>query len=107
MNPYFVFTVQNVVLPLVITLGTLYFDQRWHAIQAYNHAYAKAVSLGVDSRRHPDKVTLEAMFMAQEAELEYVAENLKKDVNQVFRDLEADIADRLMEHAFRGKAANA
>ncbi len=101
MNPYVVFAVQNIVLPLVITLGTLYFDQRWHGIQAFNHAFARAVSLGADSQRHPEKVTLEALFMAAESELEYAAENINKDVNQVFKDLHAEIADELMEVAFR------
>ncbi len=105
--PFIAFFLSNIVMPVVISIVVLYFDQRWHGIQQYNHAYARAVSLGADSRRHPEKVTLEALFMAAEAELEYVADNMNKDVNQVFKELEADIADRLMESVFRGKSVNA
>jgi hypothetical protein len=96
--------VQNVILPLLLAYGVLKMDQYWHGKQEFNRAYARAVSLGVDSRKHPEKVTLEALFMASEAELEYATENIGRDVNQIFKELEEEISDELMEHVFRGRS---
>jgi hypothetical protein len=82
---------QNVILPLVITLSTLIIDRKWYGKQAYDRAFSRALSLGVDSKRHPEKVTLEALFMAAEAELEYDAEQMNKDYKIVEKELEDQI----------------
>lgn len=86
------FILQNIILPIVIAYGVLIIDQKWHAKQEYQRAFSRALSLGVDSKRHPEKVTLEALFMAAEAELEYAAEQLGKDYKKVVEpDLEHQI----------------
>ena len=81
------FLIQNILLPIIISWGVLVVDQKWHGKQEYNRAFSRALSLGVDSRRHPLKVTLEALFMAAQAELEYASEQIGKDYKKVEADL--------------------
>lgn len=91
MIPWVAFAIQNVLLPLGISYGVLVVDQLWHGKVEFNRAFARSVSLGVDSKKHPDKVTLEALFIASEAELEYACGLVNKDFNKVKVDVAWEI----------------
>lgn len=103
LDPQGIFLIQNIVLPIVIAYGVLVIDQKWHARQEYKRAFSRALSLGVDSKRHSEKVTLEALFMAAEAELEYAAEQLGKDYNKV---VEPDLIQQIDWWIFNDEMSN-
>lgn len=92
LNPSsWLFLVQNVLLPIVISLGVLLADQYWHGRREYNRAFSRALSHGVDSKRNPSKQTIESLFFAAEAELEFAAEEVGKNWKAVKKDLENQI----------------
>lgn len=86
------FLIQNIVLPLVIAWGILLFDQRWHGQVEYKRAFNRSISLGINSKLHPEKVTLEALFIASEAELEYACDLVNKDFEETVREVQQEIA---------------
>lgn len=58
----------------------------------YNRAFARSVSLGINSKKHPEKVTLEALFIASEAELEYACGLIGKNFALALREVDLEIA---------------
>ena len=78
----------SVVIPIVISYGVLWIDQRWHGKNEYSRAFARSVSLGVNCKKHPDKITLEALFVASEAELQYACGLINKDFKEALNDVD-------------------
>ena len=95
MIPAITFAIQNVILPIIIAYGVLWIDQQWHGKMEYNRAFYRSVSLGVNSKKHPEKFTLEALFIASEAELEYACGLMNKEFKQAVREVEEAIAEQL------------
>lgn len=94
MYHWILFSIQNVILPLVIAYGVLRVDQYWHGKMEFNRAYARSLSLGIDSKKHPDKVTLEALFIASKAELEYACTLVKRNFVSIMVELNRDIQSK-------------
>lgn len=95
MHYWAIFIIQNILLPLAIAYIVLAVDQAWHGKIEYNRAFARTVSLGVNSKTHPDKVTLEALFIASEAELEYACGLVNASFSEAMSDVQFEIDHQL------------
>lgn len=89
------FLIHDIAIPAGISYLSVYLDQKWHAEREFKSAYAKARSLGKDSLRLPDKMTLDCMFASALAELKYRSEQAGKDYDKVLLQLENDIPGKV------------
>lgn len=85
------FIFHDIVMPGAISYLSVYLDQMWHARREYATAYARAVSMGKDSLRLPEKNTIRALFESALFELQYRSEQANKSYVQVLWQLEVDI----------------
>ena len=85
------FIFHDIVMPGLVSYLSVYLDQMWHARREYATAYARAVSMGKDSLRLPEKNTIRALFESALFELQYRSEQANKSYIQVLMQLETDI----------------
>jgi len=85
------FIFHDLVMPGAISYFSVYLDQMWHARREFATAYARAVSLGKDSIRLPEKNTIRALFDSALFELQYRSEQAGKSYAQVLWQLELDV----------------
>jgi|SRR5271157_5862955 len=85
------FIFHDIIMPGAISYLSVYLDQLWHARREFATAYARAVSLGKDSMRLPEKNTIRALFDSALFELQYRSEQAGKDYIPVLWQLERDV----------------
>jgi hypothetical protein len=85
------FIFHDLVMPGAVSYLSVYLDQMWHARREFATAYARAVSMGKDSMRLPEKNTIRALFDSALFELQYRSEQAGKPYIPVLWDLERDI----------------
>jgi hypothetical protein len=86
------YTIEFILLPIVISLLSVWLDQLWHASREFGKAYAKAKSYAIGVVEHPDKVTLDHLYIASLAELQYVCSITGRDYDQVVMQLQNEVA---------------
>lgn len=89
------FVIHDLAIPFGIAYLSVYFDQKWHATREFKAAYAKTRSLGKDSLRLPEKMTIDALFTMSLSELEYRSKQAGKDYEEVLCELERDVPGKI------------
>lgn len=85
------FLIHDILIPAGISYLSVYLDQKWHATREFRTAYARAVSLGKDSVRLPEKATIRALFDSALFELQYRSEQANRGYITVLFQLEKDV----------------
>lgn len=88
MSAFWSFVLHDLAIPIMVSYLSVYLDQKWHAIREFKSAFARTRSLGTDSNRYPEKVTLDALFAASLSELQYRSDQAGKNFQDVLWDLE-------------------
>lgn len=86
------YIIEFILLPIVISLLSVWLDQQWHAKRDFGRAYARSKSYAQGVIEHPDKVTLEHLYVASLAELNYVCSITGRDYDKVVKQLKIEVS---------------